>query len=48
MHAIGNEIHRRYPHLQIMCITSENFLNLFVQSIRYGQNQYGYIPQHIP
>lgn len=37
MHAIGNEIHRRYPHLQIMCITSENFLNLFVQSIRYGQ-----------
>ena len=37
MHAIGNEIHRRYPHLQIMCITNENFLNLFVQSIRYGQ-----------
>lgn len=39
MHAIGNEIKRRYPSLRIMCITSENFLNLFVQAIRFKKNE---------
>lgn len=39
MHAIGNEIKRRYPALRIMCITSENFLNLFVQAIRFKKNE---------
>lgn len=39
MHAIGNEIKRRYPELRIMCITSENFLNLFVQAIRFKKNE---------
>lgn len=38
MHAIGNRLLETHPSLKVMCITSENFLNLFVESIRSKQN----------
>ncbi len=34
MHAIGNEIARQQPHLKIVCITAENFMNDLIASIR--------------
>ncbi len=38
MHAIGNKLNKTHPEFKIMCITSENFLNSFVASIRSKQN----------
>lgn len=38
MHAIGNKLKITHPEFKIMCITSENFLNSFVASIRSKQN----------
>ncbi len=34
MHAIGNEIAKQQPHLKIVCITAENFMNDLIASIR--------------
>lgn len=39
MHAIGNAISESQPNLKIMSITSENFMNLFVESIKKGQGE---------
>ncbi|MBQ4542658.1 MAG: ATP-binding protein, partial [Clostridia bacterium] len=33
LHAIGNEIIRKYPEKKIMYITSENFVNTFIKAI---------------
>ncbi len=34
MHAIGNGIIEKYPHLKVMCITSEKFTNIFINSLK--------------
>lgn len=39
MHAIGNMITDKYPHLKVMSITSENFTNIFVNSIKDKDNE---------
>jgi len=39
MHAIGNEIINRYPHMKVMCITSEKFTNIFINSIKDKQSE---------
>lgn len=38
LHAIGNELQRNNPHFKIKCISSETFLNEFMQSIRPGKD----------
>lgn len=37
MQAIGNELRKRHPHLAICYLTSETFLNEYVNSLRNGQ-----------
>ncbi len=39
MQAIGNEIHATHKNFKIKYLTSETFLNNFVDSLRTGQNQ---------
>lgn len=39
MHAIGNRIVETKPHLKVMCITSENFTNIFINSLKDKQNE---------
>lgn len=34
MHAIGNAIHQQNPHAKVLYVTSETFMNDFVQAIR--------------
>ena len=34
MHAIGNRILQKFPHMRLRCITSEDFVNDFIQSIQ--------------
>ena len=46
MHAIGNAIKEHHPHMKVMSITSENFMNIFVETLQ--RNQGKIIPQHIP
>lgn len=34
MHAIGHQILKRFPHMRLRCITSEDFVNDFIQAIQ--------------
>jgi chromosomal replication initiator protein len=38
LHAIGHYIHRNYQHYDVRYVTSETFLNEFVDAIRYKTN----------
>lgn len=37
MHAIGNAIFQQRPNLKVISITSEHFINLFIESVKKGQ-----------
>ncbi len=39
MHAIGNEILRRYPSKKVLYVTSENFTNEFINGIKDNSNE---------
>lgn len=39
MHAIGNYITEYSPHLRVMCVTSENFTNIFINSLKDKENE---------
>ncbi|MDY3983691.1 MAG: chromosomal replication initiator protein DnaA [Veillonellaceae bacterium] len=39
MHAIGNRILQLHPTMKVMCITSENFLNVFISYIRSNKGE---------
>lgn len=39
MHAIGNAISESQPNLKVISITSENFMNIFIESIKKGQGE---------
>lgn len=35
LHAVGNEVIRKYPNKKVLYITSENFVNTFIRSIKH-------------
>ncbi|MDO4814266.1 MAG: chromosomal replication initiator protein DnaA [Gemella sp.] len=37
LHAIGNEMEANYPHFKIICVTSEQFLNDYLNSMGTGK-----------
>lgn len=39
MHAIGNAIKENHPHMKVMSITSENFMNIFVETLQRNQGK---------
>lgn len=39
MHAIGNAIKEHHPHMKVMSITSENFMNIFVETLQRNQGK---------
>ncbi|GIX08016.1 MAG: chromosomal replication initiator protein DnaA [Candidatus Poribacteria bacterium] len=36
LHAIGNEVRRRHPHLRVLYVSAESFTNELVEAIRLG------------
>lgn len=40
MHAIGNDILKRYPGKRVLCISSENFMNDLITAIQKKRNEY--------
>lgn len=37
LHAVGHELHERRPHMRIVYLSAERFMNEFISAVRYNQ-----------